>query len=432
MDAAMRVFEITKGFPSEEKYSLVDQVRRSSRSICANLAEAWRKRRYEAHFVSKMSDAERKPKKLAFGWSSHASAVTSARNSLKNSMTLMTRSWPSWSKCSPSLVSGGSGKFAVSPCRRVAASVFLLLTLLSCHSNPKKVIGVVPKATSHLFWVSVQAGAMTAGHDLGVEVQWNGPATETDYSRQIEIVDSMIARHVDGLALAAQDHTALDGTLDRAAREGIPVTVFDSGVDSTNYMTFVATNNYEAGQMAARKLAELLHGKGSIAMVLHVPGSFSTMERERGFEEATAKEFPQIQIVQKQYGMSDRSKAMAAAENILTAHPNLDGIFGSTEPSSIGTALALKSRGLAGKIKFVAFDAAEGMIEDLKNGTIDALVAQDPFRIGYEAVRTLVDKLNGKTPPKRIDLSAHVITKADLDKPEIKALLNPDVKKYLQ
>jgi ribose transport system substrate-binding protein len=263
-------------------------------------------------------------------------------------------------------------------------------------------------------------------------VQWNGPATETDYSRQIEIVDSMIARHVDGLALAAQDHTALDASLDRAAKEGIPVTIFDSGVDSTNYMTFVATNNYEAGQMAARKLAELLHGKGTIAMVLHVPGSFSTMERERGFEDAVAKEFPQIQIVQKQYGMSDRSKAMAAAENILTAHPSLDGIFGSTEPSSIGTALALKSRGLAGKIRFVAFDAAEGMIEDLKSGTIDALVAQDPFRIGYEAVRTLVDKLNGKTPPKRIDLSAHVITKSDLDKPEIKALLNPDVKKYLQ
>lgn len=270
---------------------------------------------------------------------------------------------------------------------------------------------------------------MAAGRDLGVEVLWNGPATEIDFSRQIEIVDSMIARHVDGLALAAQDRTALDGSLDRAAREGIPVTVFDSGVDSTNYMSFVATNNYEAGQMAARKLAELVHGKGSIAMVLHVPGSFSTMERERGFEDAMAKEFPKIQIVQKQYGMSDRSKAMAAAENILTAHPNLDGIFGSTEPSSIGTALALKSRGLSGKIKFVAFDAAEGMIEDLKGGTIDALVAQDPYRIGYQAVQTLVDKLNGKTPPKRIDLSARVITKADLDKPEVQKLLNPDVKK---
>jgi len=311
-----------------------------------------------------------------------------------------------------------------------AASVCLLLclSLFSCHSTRKKVIGVVPKATSHLFWVSVEAGAMAAGRDLGVEVEWNGPTTEIDFSRQIEIVDSMIARHVDGLALAAQDRTALDASLDRAAREGIPVTVFDSGVDSTNYMTFVATNNYAAGEMAARKLAELIHGKGSIAMVLHVPGSFSTMERERGFDEAMAKQFPQIHTVAKQYGMSDRSKAMAAAENILTAHPDLDGIFASTEPSSVGTALALKSRGLAGKIKFVAFDASEGMIEDLKGGTIDSLVAQDPFRIGYEAVETLVDKLHGKTPPKRIDLSARVITKADLDKPDIQALLNPKVK----
>jgi len=318
------------------------------------------------------------------------------------------------------------------PARWFACVLCLVfIALLSCNTNRRKVIGVVPKGTSHLFWVSIQAGAMAAGHALNVEVLWNGPATETEYSRQIQIVDSMIARHVDGLAISAQDRTALDASLDRAAREGIPVTVFDSGVDSTNYMTFVATNNYEAGQMAAHKLAELLNGKGSIAMVLHVPGSFSTMERERGFEDTMAKEFPRIHIEQKQYGMSDRSKAMAAAENILTAHPSLDGIFASTEPSSVGTALALKSRGLAGKIKFVAFDASEGMIEDLKGGTIDALVAQDPFRIGYEAVATLVDKLHGKTPPKRIDLSARVITKPDLDKPEIKELLNPDVKKYL-
>lgn len=320
---------------------------------------------------------------------------------------------------------------AVTVRHAILCLVAAIVILAGCHATPKKVIAVVPKATSHLFWVSVQAGAVAAGHDLGVEVLWNGPATETEYSRQIEIVDSMIARHVDGLALAAQDHTALDASLDRAARAGIPVTVFDSGVDSTNYMTFVATNNYAAGQMAARQLAALLHGKGSIAMVLHVPGSFSTMERERGFEDTMAKDFPQIHILQKQYGMSDRSKAMAAAENILTAHPDLSGMFASTEPSSVGTALALKSRGLAGKIKFVAFDASEDMVRDLREGTIDALVAQDPFRIGYEAVQTLVDKLHGKTPPKRIDLSARVITLVDLEKPEIKALLNPDVKKYL-
>jgi ribose transport system substrate-binding protein len=122
---------------------------------------------------------------------------------------------------------------------------------------------------------------------------------------------------------------------------------------------------------------------------------------------------------------------MAATENILTSQPNLDGLFASSEPSSVGAAQALKSRGLAGKIRFVAFDSSEGLVEDLSAGVIDALVAQDPFRIGYEGVRTVTDKLNGKTPPKKIDLSAKVISKADLDKPEIKQLLHPDINKYL-
>ncbi len=252
-----------------------------------------------------------------------------------------------------------------------------------------------------------------------------------DYARQVQIVDSMIARQVDGLAVAAQDRTMLNSSLDRAAAAHIPVTVFDSGVDSTNYMTFLATNNFEAGRMAARKLAALLHGKGKIAVLMHAPGSKSSMDREAGFDDTMQKEFPGIQIVARQYGMSDRSKAMAAAENIFTAQPGLDGLFASAEPSSVGGALALKSRGLAGKIKYVAFDASEDLVQDLKDGSIDALLAQDPFRIGYEAVQTLVEKLNGKTPPKTIDLSAKVVTRADLERPEIKALLFPDVKKYL-
>ncbi len=292
-------------------------------------------------------------------------------------------------------------------------------------------IAVVPKATSHIFWQAVQAGALAAGKDLNVDVQWNGPAQETDYSRQIQIVDSMIAQHVDGLAVAAADRQALNASLDRAAQAKIPVTIFDSGVDSTNYMTFVATNNYAAGQDAARTFGALMGGKGNAAILQHMPGSFSTMERERGFEDVIAKDFPGIKIVARQYGMSDRSKAMAAAENILTAHPELNGIFASTEPSATGTSLALKERNLAGKIKFVGFDFSDAMIADLKAGVMDAMVAQDPFQIGYQAVKTLVDRLHGKIPPKTLDLSGRVITRENLDTPEVKALLSPDIKKYL-
>ena len=316
--------------------------------------------------------------------------------------------------------------------RAFLALLVLTAALTACRSGRKKVIAVMPKATSHIFWVAVQGGAMAAGRDCGVEVLWNGPATETEYSRQIQIVDSMIARRVDGLAVAAAERKALVQAVDRAVAAGIPVTIFDSGLDSDNYMTFVATNNYEAGQLGARTLAGLLGGQGKVAVVMHAPGSYSTMERERGFEDVVASEYPQIRIVARQFGLSDRAKAMAAAENILTAHPDIDGLFASTEPSSSGAALVLKARGLAGKVKFVAFDFSDSLIEDLKGGTIHAMVIQDPFRIGYEAVRTLADRLRGKQPPKRMDLSAKVISVRDLDDPGIQRIIRPSLDQHLK
>jgi ribose transport system substrate-binding protein len=317
----------------------------------------------------------------------------------------------------------------------VRSSAILLtffLLLAGCQKSEKKVIAVVPKATSHLFWLSVQAGAMAAGEEFGVQVEWNGAASETDFTRQIQILDSFVSRRVDGIAVAPTERKVLLNSLDRAAAAGIPVTVFDSGLDSENYMSFLATNNYEAGQMAARSLGRLLEGKGNVAVLMHTPGSGSTMDRERGFTDALQTEFPGIKIVASQYGQSDRSKAMAAAENILTAHPGLNGIFASSEPSSVGAALAIKSRGLVGKVRLLAFDSSDGMIEDLKAGVIDAMVVQDPFRMGHDAVKTIVDKLNGQTPPKRIDLSARVVTRADLEKTEVQRLLHPDLKRWVK
>ena len=155
------------------------------------------------------------------------------------------------------------------------------------------------------------------------------------------------------------------------------------------------------------------------------------MDRELGFHEVMEKEFPGVKIVAEQFSMSNRAKAMSSMENILNSHPELVGVFASSEPSSVGVSQALKSRGLAGKMRFVGFDSSEGLVEDLAAGTIDALVAQDPFRMGYEGVRVVNDKLNGKTPERQLDLPATVITKADLAKDEIRKLLHPDIKKYL-
>jgi ribose transport system substrate-binding protein len=306
-----------------------------------------------------------------------------------------------------------------------ALLVIAVLSLTGCRQRTKRLIGVVPKATSHLFFMSVHAGVRAAEKDFNVEVLWNGPREETEYSRQIEIVDSMIARRVDALAISATDHTALVKPVQRAMAAGIPVTVFDSGLDVTGYVTFVATDNYAAGQTAARRLAALIGGRGKVAELMHKPGGMSTGDRERGFEAVMAKEFPEIRIVARQYGMADRAKSRDAAEDILTAHPDLNGMFASAEANSIGAVQAIKARGISGKIKLVTFDSSDMHIEALKDGTIDLMLVQDPYRIGYEAVRSLVMKLDGKTPEPRMDLKVHEIRKPDLAQPEVQALLFP-------
>ncbi len=317
-------------------------------------------------------------------------------------------------------------------CNRLLLALGLGAILLAgCNREQKRRVAVIPKGTAHVFWQTVHAGAVAAGQEFKLEILWDGPPNETDYSRQLEIFDSMMNKHVDGIVVAAADKTILNASLDRAAKASVPVVVFDSGLDSTNYVSFVATNNYQAGQLGARQLAKLIGGKGPVAMVSNAPGSASTMDRERGFQDAIKAEFPDVKIVAEQFSMSNRAKAMASAENILTAHPELVGIFASSEPSSVGVSQAVKSRNLAGKLKFVGFDSSDGLVEDLANGTIDALIAQDPFKIGYEAVKAVSEKLNGGSPTKQIDLTAVVVTKADLDKEEIKKLLHPDLAKYL-
>jgi ribose transport system substrate-binding protein len=297
--------------------------------------------------------------------------------------------------------------------------------------NVRKRIGVVPKAVAHVFWQTVHAGAVAAGREAGVDIEWIGPPQETDFSRQIEIVDSMINGRLDGIVLAPTEATALVRSVERAAEQGIPLSIFDSGINTEKYVSYVSTNNYQAGVLGARKLAELIGGKGNIVMVKMVPGSSSTMEREKGFEDTLAKEFAGIRIVDARYCMSDRAKALEVSENMLTAHTNLDAIFASAEPATVGAAKAVRGRQLGEKVMLVGFDFSDTIEQDLKDGVTDALVVQDPFQIGYTAVQTVAQALKGETPEKRIETPIHVLTAADLARPEIDQLLHPDLSKYL-
>lgn len=303
---------------------------------------------------------------------------------------------------------------------------FLTLPLVSaCRGPAQRVIGVIPKATSHLFFLAIHAGVNEAARQAKVRVVWNGPNEETDHARQIQIVDAMIVQRVSAIAISATDERALAAPVQRAMDAGIPVSVFDSGVNVEGYVTYVATDNYGAGCTAARLIAGLCGGKGDVGMVMHKPGGTSTVLRERGFQETMAKEFPQMRIAAQQYGMSDRAKSLAVAENILTANPDLAGIFASSEASSLGAIQAITTRALGGKVKLVTFDTSDSHIEALQNGVIDVMLVQDAFELGRQAVQSLVDKLDGKTPQRRIDITARQIRKSDLNSPEVQSLLHP-------
>ncbi len=292
------------------------------------------------------------------------------------------------------------------------------------NTSGKKKIAVIPKGVSHFFWQSVKSGAEAAGKDLDVEIIWKGPAVETDISGQINVVEDMINRRVDGIVLAPSHGDSLVPITERAQRENILVTIFDSGISTEKYLSYVATDNRQGGVQAAKRMGEKLGGKGKVAILGVKKGSVSTDEREEGFRDTILKEFPGITLIPVIfYGESLATKSLSVAEDILTANPDLTGIFASNETSSVGAVNAIRQRNLAGKVTLVGFDSSPDLVRSIKEGGIDSLVLQDPFKMGYEGVKTIVDKLAGKTPERRIDTGVKLLTKDNLDTPEMQRLI---------
>ncbi len=299
-------------------------------------------------------------------------------------------------------------------------------------------VAVIPKGTIHEFWKTVHAGAEMAGHEMGVDILWKGSLREDDREAQISVVENIMTRGVDGIVLAPLDDAALRRPVDEAMRNDIPVVVFDSGLQGDNYVSYVATDNFKAGQLAGEHMAKLLDGNGRVVVLRYAEGSDSTTKREDGFLDAIG-DFEGVEIVSSnQYAGVSTASALEAAENILSRFSKadggleIDGIFCATEPTTLGILRALQVGGYAGKIKFVGFDSSEKMIAALRAGELDGFVVQNPMRIGYLSVKTLVEHLRGQSVARRIDTGSTLITADNLDQPEIRDLLNPDLGKWLK
>ncbi len=295
-----------------------------------------------------------------------------------------------------------------------------------------KTIAVIPKGTTHEFWKAVHAGAIKAGQEQGAEILWKGPVREDDRDEQIKVVENFLSRGVDGIVLAPLDDRALVPVLNDAKARNVPVLIIDSAVKWDGYVSFVATDNEKAGGLAATRLGTLLGGKGDVLMLRYQEGSASTMARETGFLTTLAKDFPAMRVVSSnQYGGATTESAYAASENLLSTHKTVQAIFCPNESTTFGMLRALEAANRAGKVRFVGFDASTKLTEALSAGTIDGLVVQNPFRMGELGVKSILAQVQGNKVDKRIDTGASMVTRDNMQQPEIKALLAPDLARYL-
>jgi ribose transport system substrate-binding protein len=290
-------------------------------------------------------------------------------------------------------------------------------------------IGVVPKETASVYWEGVRQGALKAGAEEKYDILWNGPEIETDRERQIQIVEDMIARKVDGIVLAPNDRKALVPAVEKIDAKKIPCVIIDSGVETDKYLSFMATDNYKGGVLAAQRIGEILGGKGKVIIVEWTPNSASTDYRVQGFRETLAKEFPGIAIVDSKYpNPPTMEKVRDVTQDMLARNAGIDGIFACNATTAGGALTALREfqQGQK-KIKMVGFDAWPMLVDGLEKGDLDGLIIQNPYKMGYEGVKAIIRHLQGETVPKQVDTGVELITKDRLRDPKIKELLQSQI-----
>lgn len=315
-----------------------------------------------------------------------------------------------------------------------------VLLMAACGGNGGQgslTVAVIPKGTSHAFWQSIHAGAEKAAQELDITVVWRGPLREDDRESQVTEVENAIARGVAGIALAPLDESALVGPVSSAMRRGIPVVIFDSGLKGDDYVSFVATDNEKGGRLAGEHAVKLLNGKGRVVLLRYAEGHDSTARREKGFLDAFEGHDGIRVVSSNQFGGADVEGAYKKAEALLTSLkgpdglPAVDAIFCPNESVSFAMLRVLQDNGWAGKIRFIGFDASPNLVNGLRNRQIDGLVVQDPVKMGYLGVKTLVAHIRGDQVERRIDTGVRLITPGEMDEPGAKELLEPDFSQWL-
>lgn len=289
-------------------------------------------------------------------------------------------------------------------------------------AQDKMYIPLISKGFQHQFWQAVKAGADKAAAEFNVDVTFEGPDSEAQVDRQIDILAAALAKKPAAIGFAALDSQAAIPLLRQAKDAGIPVVAFDSGVESDIPLATASTDNVAAAALAADKMAEFIGGEGKVAVIAHDQTSRTGIDRRDGFVNRMAEAHPKIEIVTVQYGAGDQLQSTEIAKSILTANPDLKGMFGTNEGSAIGVVNGVKESGATG-ITIIGYDSGQAQTDAIRSGLMAGAITQNPVGIGYETVKAAVMAAKGEAVPATIDTGFYYYDASNIDSPEIAAVL---------
>ena len=286
----------------------------------------------------------------------------------------------------------------------------------------KLYIPVISKGFQHQFWQAVKAGSEQAAADYDVEITFEGPESEAMVDKQVEMFQTALDKNPAAICLAAVDSKAFEALLQEAKEAGVPVIGFDSGVDSDVPVATAATDNIAAAALAADKMAEFIGGEGEVAVIAHDQTSRTGIDRVAGFVDRMESEYPNITVVDVQYGGGDHLKSTDLAKAIIQAHPELKGFFGANEGSIIGVLNAATELGVEG-LTIIGYDSGKQQMDMIRSGAETGAITQNPVGIGYKCVEAAVKAYNGESLPEMIDTGFYWYDADNIDDAEIQAVL---------
>lgn len=304
-----------------------------------------------------------------------------------------------------------------------AVAAFILLASLACNSSPPPVIAVIPRTTALVLWEAEHAGAEAAARKTGFSIYWNAPTSEDDVERQIAIVRHSIDRGAQALVLAPDQALALMVPVRNLIARGIPTVVISSPlpIPPGGKLSYILNDEEETGRIAADRIGFILRGKGSVVVLGIDPDITGIVNRTQAFETHLHIKFPGIRIVDERTGGFNIAQAQEVTEDVLAREPQLDAILALNSAATRGAFIALKTHGMLGKIKLVACE--QELIPPLVTGEIDSIILENTYEMGYRAVQLIAAERRGEHVPEQITLSPKLVTRENLNSPEVQRML---------